>query len=336
MDKILTVVIPIYNMESWLPRCLDSILLDEILPEIEAIIVNDGSTDNSLSIAKSYREKYPEAVIIIDKPNGHYGSCVNAALKIASGNYFRILDADDCFDDNTFIKFIAFLQLSNADMVFTNYSRDYISGGRKIPIKHSSEEYIKRLLVMHAITYKTQILRDADYKQLEGICYTDAEYCFYPLVAVKSRAYFDKVLYRYTIGREGQSVTDAVFYKNRGHCYTVIKRMLTYLLNNKNIIPSNVCNLMYIKIIQVIYNYYMIILTHEKNDDDEEKMKEFDGMLENIDHRLYLDVGISKCYGILVPVKTWRKTAKYIGETKIFAVLKKFSSIKNRVLKRCV
>jgi glycosyltransferase involved in cell wall biosynthesis len=320
MPKILSVVIPTYNMESYLSRCLDSVLLDELLDKIEIIIVNDGSTDNSLSVAKSYKEKYPESVVLIDKPNGHYGSCVNAALKIASGKYFRILDADDCFDSNVFIRFVAFLHTGNADMVISNFSRDYVSGGRKIAAKHASETYINQLFFMHGVSYQTRILHEVNYKQLEGICYTDTEYCFYPLAAIRSRAFFDGVLYRYTIGREGQTVNDEVYYKNREHAYRIIKRMIDYL-RKQNTVTNENRTLQYTKLIQTVYYYFFSILTHSKNAGDEEKMRKIDDSIRKLNQDAYYELEAQKALRVLSPIKLWRKKSIYVGTTKRYMIM---------------
>ena len=94
MEKILTIVIPTYNMQDYLHRCLDSLIVpEEQMKHLEVLVVNDGSKDNSSAIAHEYQNKYPDTFRVIDKDNGHYGSCVNAALKIATGKYFRLVDA---------------------------------------------------------------------------------------------------------------------------------------------------------------------------------------------------------------------------------------------------
>ena len=95
--KVLSLCIPSYNMEAYLGRCVDSLLAEEVIDKLEIIIVNDGSKDRTLEIANAYRDRYPQSVVVVDKPNGHYGSTVNAALKVATGRYFRLLDADDWF-----------------------------------------------------------------------------------------------------------------------------------------------------------------------------------------------------------------------------------------------
>lgn len=84
-------------MEKYLNKCLDSLLIKTGLEYLEVIVVNDGSSDSSLSIAQAYQQKYPDVFVIIDKTNGNYGSCINAGLPVAKGKYIKILDADDSF-----------------------------------------------------------------------------------------------------------------------------------------------------------------------------------------------------------------------------------------------
>jgi glycosyltransferase involved in cell wall biosynthesis len=335
VKKLLSVAIPTYNMESYLPRGLDSVLLKEILDRIEIIIVNDGSTDNSLSIAKSYQDNYSDTVIVIDKPNGHYGSCINAALKVASGKYFRILDSDDFFDSAAFIKLIAYFESCGADMVFNNYSKDYTSGGRKIVVKQVNKEYLKQLLYLPSITYRTQILHDTAYRQLEGIAYTDVEYCFYPLAGVNSFAYIDIVLYRYTIGREGQTVNVETYYKNRDHALQIIQKMIDYLQQQSEKSAAKK-ELQYYAVIRVVFFYYTSILSHTRNEYDEEKMRTMDNAIKVIDTVLYKAIGERRYLTFLKPIKLWRRKNIYVYDTKRFMFLGMLSKIKNLVLKRWV
>ena len=107
MEKIVSIVVPTYNMENYLRKDLESLIISEGLENVEVIVVNDGSRDKSLDIATEYAEKYPYVFRIIDKPNGNYGSCINAALRIASGKYIKIMDADDSFDTDNFKTLVA-------------------------------------------------------------------------------------------------------------------------------------------------------------------------------------------------------------------------------------
>ena len=107
-DKVLSVIVPSYNMEAYLPRCLGSLVVDDkaLLQKLDVIVVNDGSKDRTSEIAHEFESKYPGVFRVIDKTNGHYGSCINAALPVAEGEYVKVLDADDSVDTNEFEKLL--------------------------------------------------------------------------------------------------------------------------------------------------------------------------------------------------------------------------------------
>ena len=103
-EKLLTLVIPTYNMEKYLEKCLDSLLVsdNEMLKTLEVLIVIDGAKDGSSAIGHRYQDLYPDTFRVIDKENGNYGSCINRGLKEATGTFIKILDADDWFDTKNF------------------------------------------------------------------------------------------------------------------------------------------------------------------------------------------------------------------------------------------
>ena len=131
MNKILSVVIPSYNMEEYLYRNVSSMMIGEILDDLEIIIVNDGSKDRTSEIAHELQRKASQSIVVIDKENGHYGSCVNAALKIATGKYFRILDADDWMDSGEFVKFVNILKCIDVDCIYTPFANVFFNKNRK-------------------------------------------------------------------------------------------------------------------------------------------------------------------------------------------------------------
>lgn len=239
MSKILSVCIPSFNMEQYLSRNLDSFLESKCLGELELIVVNDGSTDNTLKIANQYQQQYPDTIVVVDKQNGHYGSCVNAALKIASGKYFRIVDADDWVDTESLIYLLQKLKDINTDVVYTRYSTYYEKDetvvinedpGDMIWDKTISIDDVKfdKNVHMHQITYLTRFLRNINYKQTEGICYTDTEYVFMPLIQARSMYCLDISLYQYYIGRSDQSMSPKVLMKNFLHLQKVLLSILDY------------------------------------------------------------------------------------------------------------
>lgn len=89
MDKLLTVVIPAYNIEKYEEQCLSSFVKPKALPEIEVLVVNDGSSDRTVEIAEKYVQKYPDIFRVINKENGGHGSTINRGIEEARGNLFQ-------------------------------------------------------------------------------------------------------------------------------------------------------------------------------------------------------------------------------------------------------
>ena len=108
-QKILSIIVPTYNMEKYLSYCLDSFLIDKNRDKLEVIIVNDGSKDRSLDIAKEYVSRAADVFRVIDKKNGNYGSCINAALPVVNAKYVKVVDSDDSVDTVHLDEFITFL-----------------------------------------------------------------------------------------------------------------------------------------------------------------------------------------------------------------------------------
>lgn len=224
MSKILSVIIPSYNMEKFLPYCLDSLLVENHRDLLEVLIVNDGSKDATLSIARKYEENYPEIFCVIDKKNGNYGSCINAALPKATGKYVKVLDADDSFDTANFDAFLGFLNNTDADLVLSDFvtvneSREvtkefkYLFGGQEFKIEEICNTPVFIAMEMHAVTYRRELLISNGYFQTEGISYTDQQWIFEPMSYIKTVSVFNKPIYRYLLGREGQTMDSKVMVK---------------------------------------------------------------------------------------------------------------------------
>lgn len=249
MEKILTIVIPTYNMEKYLDKCLTSLIVadKELLKKLEVLVVIDGAKDRSSEIAHSYQDKYPEVFRVIDKENGNYGSCVNRGLKEAKGKYIKILDADDYFCTTVFNNFIIFLQKIEADLIVSDFCSVNGQGShtkeKHYPFKINQkvvpfDDSIAKLLLkynlqMHAITYKTENLRAISYQQTEGISYTDQEWTFIPLSSVQTVVHFPQILYKYLVGRAGQTMDPQVFKKTISQNEICILKKLKFYLNDK-------------------------------------------------------------------------------------------------------
>ncbi len=115
-----SVIVPIYNVEKYLPFCIESVL-NQTFTDFELILVNDGSTDNSLSICNHYAEK-DSRIVIIDQQNKWLSGARNSGIKVAKGDYFIFIDGDDAIKQDALIK----INQKANDCDFIGYYYTYI------------------------------------------------------------------------------------------------------------------------------------------------------------------------------------------------------------------
>lgn len=121
MNKKVSVVVPIYNGEKYLKRCINSILA-QTLQDFELILVNDGCTDSSSAIIESYKQ-IDKRVLVVNKENGGVSSARNSGLDYASGEYILFVDCDDYIAKSMLEKMVASLERDNADICVCNAKR---------------------------------------------------------------------------------------------------------------------------------------------------------------------------------------------------------------------
>lgn len=217
--KVLSVSIASYNVESYLENTVLSIVSQpEILEAIEIIVVNDGSKDKTSEIAHGLEAKYPDTVVVVDKPNGGYGSTINASLEIARGKYYKLLDGDDWYESENLPDFAAFLESCESDIVVSPYYEVYEGTNEKV-LNNRHEEIPETgcmikdlslddiLFAMHEIAVKTDTLRNFGKGITEKCFYTDAEYVAFCMIEAETISRFGKPVYCYRLGLEGQSVS---------------------------------------------------------------------------------------------------------------------------------
>ena len=106
--KYISFAIPCYNSAEYMAHAIESILVGG--EDVEILIINDGSKDETLRIAKEFEEKYPTIVRAIDKENGGHGDAVNAGLRNATGKYFKVVDSDDWVDEHALLKILELMR----------------------------------------------------------------------------------------------------------------------------------------------------------------------------------------------------------------------------------
>lgn len=314
--KVLSIIIPMYNMENYIGKCLQS-LLDiptECLESIDIIVVNDGSKDQSLRIATSYQKKYPEVIRVIDKENGNYGSCINAGLAKALGTYVKVLDSDDYFSS---VGLSAILEKISSipvmDMIITDFdiinANDEITNHVSFQLKKEKcllfNDIWKKIsdIQMHAIIYRTELFKEINYHQTEGISYTDQEWCYYPMVKIQTVYYVNNVLYKYLLGREGQTMSENVLKKKISNLEIVANKMLKHFsLLDKNKL-SRERYLLLRKRILVRYKdiYRLYLIGFKKEEFDAKAFDELDSFVKQ-NKDIYSLLGLTCVYKKVMPI----------------------------------
>lgn len=311
MDKILTLVIPSYNMEEYLPYCLDSLLVKENLGCLEVLVVNDGSRDRTSEIAHGYEKSCPDVFRVIDKENGNYGSCVNRGLQEARGKYIKILDADDSFDTVNFDRFISFLIKQEADLILSDFAvvdtarttrkiiRYNLGDGEIFNMNDVCTESTFKNMHMHAVTYRKEILLSIGYRQTEKIAYTDQQWIFLPMTGVKTVARFRETIYKYQIGRSGQTVDPAVKAKSMAQtARCALDMAVQYESIKDHVVGKPVQEYLYARITPLLKEIYVFSLTHYGADTKDHLIK-FDNELNNISNTLYNHIGCKETSSFL-------------------------------------
>ena len=220
-EKLLTIIVPMYNVERYIKECLDSLVLDDasLMERLEVIVVNDGSTDRSAEISREFVKRYPGTFYQIDKANGGHGSACNRGLECASGKYIRFLDSDDWLTglDQLMEK----LAVCDADFAITRLREFYQDTGSTVTtsIPAVTDQTLPVSRLDHSLvaeyrfatnfgysTYKAEWLKPLCPLFLEGVLYDDAILYVAPLLYAHRFIAYDIVLYNYRLGREGQSM----------------------------------------------------------------------------------------------------------------------------------
>lgn len=245
MEKTLTITIPAYNVSEYLPEVIPTFLQPEVMGDIEILIVNDGSKDNTKQIAEKYQEKYPNVVRVINKENGGHGSTINRGISEAKGKYFKIVDGDDWVDPASFVTFVKELKEIDADVVHTPYNCVFVKEGRD-EIKSISDiekneiyridEVINKLgdcYAMHSLTYKTDVAKKM--RQITENCfYVDQEYVCFSLEHADNIIFLDSVVYQYRLGIDEQSMNIKKLQKNRKMHARVTDSICSFILDYEN------------------------------------------------------------------------------------------------------
>ena len=208
MEEKITIIVPVYNVEKYLRRCLDSII-KQSYKNLEIILVDDGSTDNSLAICNEYKAK-DNRIIIIHKENGGLSSARNAGLDIATGEYIGFVDSDDEILENMYETLYKNIKETNCDIAAGRFIMILSDGEEQLPPYNTDD---KDIVIMSGIDrwfylylswvaivqvnklFKRHIFENLRFK--EGAYYEDEYIIHLEYEKAKRIVYVPTVLYRY-------------------------------------------------------------------------------------------------------------------------------------------
>ncbi len=326
--KYISFAIPCFNSQNYMSRAIDSLLTGK--DEVEILIVNDGSRDQTSEIAHEYMENYPDIVRVIDKENGGHGDAVNAGLGAAQGKYFKVVDSDDWVDEEALKRILTLIRNleedgEQIDMLVSNFVYEKTGASHKKCVHYRNalpqDEIFRwddighfrldQYILMHSVIYRTDLLKLIQMKLPKHTFYVDNIYVYYPLPHVRKIYYLDIDFYRYFIGRDDQSVNEKNMIARADQQIYVTKTMIDmYELGE---ISSRKLRLYMVNYLAIMMTVSSIILIRSKTEENIEKKRELWRYLKKRDWKMYLKIR----YGILgqtmnIPGKSGRKISSLV------------------------
>lgn len=301
--KILSVAIPSYNSQEYMRKCIESLLPGG--EDVEIIIVDDGSKDNTAAIADEYAAKYPTIVKAVHQENGGHGEAVNAGIRNATGLYFKVVDSDDWVDADAFPKILRKLKElvggpDTVDMFISNYVYDKVGVKRKkimqyrryLPIDQVFEwKDMKKMspghyILMHSVIYRTGLLKECGLELPKHTFYVDNLFVFNPLPYVKKMYYMDVEFYHYYIGREDQSVNEKIMIGRIDQQLKVNRLLIDEFVRQKNL--NKKCRQYMLSYLDIIMTVSSMLCIKSETEENLEKKQALWKYLKDADVKLYL------------------------------------------------
>lgn len=334
--KLLSIAVPSYNSQAYMRKCIDSLLPGG--EEVEIIIVDDGSKDDTGKIADEYAAKYPTIVKAVHQENGGHGEAVNAGLRNATGLYFKVVDSDDWVDGAAYPKVLDTIrELTGGpevvDMFISNYIYDKVGVKRKkiMQYRHllpqdrvfewkDMKVKIGHYMLMHSVIYRTKLLRECNLELPKHTFYVDNLFVFQPLPSVRKMYYMDLEFYHYYIGREDQSVNEKVMIGRIDQQIRVNKLMIDTMANLKGL--SKNCRKYMLNYLDIIMTVSSMLLIKSGTEENFQKKQELWMYLKKADPGLYFKIrhglmgracNLPGKSGRTVSVAAYKITQKFYG-----------------------
>ena len=245
---VLTVAMPCYNVARYLERGLASFDDARLEGLVELIVVDDGSTDTTASIAQVFVERRPQVFRLISKPNGGHGSAVNTGLAQARGTYFRVVDGDDWVDTDELVRFAQLLAQATSDLVVDVKTEvdmatmsprvfplpaELAQGGSCDLESVCMLDAFAPNVMIHTLTARVAYLRSISLHLLEKTFYEDLEFVVKTTLDAADVEFVDTRVYQYLVGNASQSVADEGYVRRWDDHTRVCEELLALLSARK-------------------------------------------------------------------------------------------------------
>ena len=304
--KTITFGIPSYNAAADMDHCITSILEGSAYAsDVEIIIVDDGSHDETPQKADEWEARYPGIIRAVHQENGGHGMAVMAGLREAQGVYYKVVDSDDWLDGQALSAMLSILRGFierdlRVDLFISNYVYEKVHEGTHNTVSYRMALPRKKIfgwdemgrfrpdqnLLMHSLCYRTDVLRDEGLPMPAHTFYVDNIYAYVPLPRCRTMYYADIDLYRYIIGREGQSVNEATMVKRLDQQFRVTRIMMNSFHLFDDIESSRLRSYMmgYFTMMMAICSVFTKLSDEEGAD---ERLKQLWADLKEFDARMY-------------------------------------------------
>ena len=230
MPKV-SIIVPIYNVEKYLERCIES-LVGQTLENIQIILVNDGSTDNSGKIAKEYATKNQDKIMYLEKENGGLSDARNYGIPYATGEYIAFLDSDDYIDKEAYKEMYNKAKQENADYVECDFVWEYpnkLKEDKQIEYKNKKEMLAFVRVVAWNKLIKREIIEKNNLRFPKGLRYEDVEFTYKLIPHLTKVSYVDKCFIHYT--QRENSIAN-VQNARTSEIFTILDNVISYYKEN--------------------------------------------------------------------------------------------------------
>lgn len=234
--KKVSIIIPVWGVEKYISKCLDS-LVNQTLEDIEIIVVNDGSPDNSQKIIDEYVKKHPDKVKSYIKENGGQGSARNYGIEVSTGEYIGFVDSDDFVELDMFEKLYNKAKQDKSDIVVCgsyNVSEDYSKKEKDVFVNNYDTDLENVLFGKMAVwnkIYKRNIIIDNKITFKEKVWYEDLAFTLKAIINSSKFSFIDEPLYDYLI-RQGSTMNNSNVERNL-EILQAFDDVLDYIYKNK-------------------------------------------------------------------------------------------------------